>query len=128
MSTVFLVLLMTKHIVGDYPLQTVWMLGKGKSGREWILPLASHCAVHMVMSGMIIACFNPAFLWLSVVEFFIHFVVDRIKATYRLPAGVWSAEEKGKNLKKYHTAYGVDQYCHYLTYALMTCVMFGGIT
>lgn len=108
-----------KHYLSDFPLQTVYMLGKGKSGTQWILPLVSHCLVHAGFTALILALWKPEFIGLTVVDFVIHFVVDRIKATYKLPAGQWKPEEKGMYLSKYYAAFGKDQLAHYLTYALI---------
>lgn len=122
MSTSILVLfglLHIKHFISDFPLQTVYMLGKGKQGFAWILPLAAHCSVHMVMSALIILCFNPRMVWVAGIEFFAHFVIDRVKVTYKLPTGQWDAQDRGKYLAKYYTAFGLDQLAHQLTYVLM---------
>lgn len=120
---VLLVLFSFKHFLADFPFQTVYMLGKGKKGLDWILPLASHCLVHAGMSAIIIAVYNPAYLWLTLVEFLAHFVIDRIKATYRLPAGQWENEMRGKYLSQYYFAFGADQLAHQLTYILMIYLM-----
>lgn len=118
-----LVALQVKHFLADFPLQNVYMLGKGKKGIDWILPLGAHCSVHMILSGMIIAVYNPAYLWLAIVEFFAHFMIDRMKATYKLPAGQWAIEEKGKYLSKYYLAFGLDQLAHGLCYCAMIYIM-----
>jgi hypothetical protein len=123
LSLLLLILFQLKHFAADYPLQTVYMLGKGKKGLEWILPLGAHCSVHMMLSLMIIVCVKPEVAWLAVAEFFAHFVIDRMKATYRLPQGQWSNEEKGKYLSKYYFAFGVDQMSHHLCYILMVYAM-----
>lgn len=116
---ILFVLFMLKHFVADFPLQTVYMLGKGKKGLQFVLPLSAHCLVHTVLSGMIISCFRPDLLWLAVAEFFAHFAIDRVKATYRLPPGQWASEEKGRYLSKYYFAFGVDQLAHNLCYGTM---------
>lgn len=120
---ILLVLFPVKHFLADFPLQTPYMLKKGKGGFEWILPLGAHCAVHAVMSWMIILFVRPEMAYLAVIEFFAHFIIDRIKATYRLPAGTWANEEKGKYLSKYYYAFGLDQLMHQLTYVAMIYLM-----
>jgi hypothetical protein len=120
---VLLALFQIKHLLADYVWQTPYMLGKGKKGIEWILPLGAHCLVHSVLSAMIIVCFRPEMVWLVVVEFFAHFLIDRVKATYKLPAGQWANEEKGKYLGKYYFAFGMDQMAHHLTYIGMVYVL-----
>jgi hypothetical protein len=59
------------------------MLGKFKGGTEWILPLASHSAVHAVFTYLICLFFLPwgIAIQLAALDFGIHFIVDRIKAS-----------------------------------------------
>lgn len=109
----------TKHYLADFPLQTVYMLGKGKKGFDWILPLTSHAGVHFLFTLVIILIYNPNLYYLSFIDFIFHFIIDRIKATYRLKEGTWEAHEKGKLLSKYYNALGLDQYAHALTYILI---------
>jgi hypothetical protein len=116
---ILLVLFQLKHFIADFPLQTVFMLGKGKPGLQFILPLGAHCTVHMVLSAMIIACVRPDLICLAVAEFFAHFLIDRVKATYKLPQGQWANEDKGKYLGKYYFAFGVDQMAHQICYIVM---------
>jgi hypothetical protein len=122
-TLLILILFQLKHFLGDFPLQTFYMLGKGKPGLAFVLPLGAHCTVHMVLSGMIIACFKSEYLWLCVLEFIAHFVIDRIKATYKLPTGQWANEEKGKYLSKYYFAFGLDQMSHNVCYLIMAYIM-----
>ncbi len=123
MTTILETLFFTKHLLADFIFQTVYMLGKSKSGTAWIMPLSAHCAVHAGMSLGIILMFSPQHFWLAGVEFVAHFIIDRIKATYKLPAGVWAPEEKGKYLSMYYMAFGIDQYFHALTYISMIAVI-----
>ena len=120
---VLLVVLQVKHFLADFPLQTVYMLGKGKKGLEWILPLGAHCSVHMILTGMIIAVYRPSMLWVAVAEFVAHFIIDRVKATYKLPVGQWANEEKGKYLSKYYFAFGLDQMSHQFCYIVIAYLL-----
>lgn len=114
-----LALLHLKHFLADFPLQTPYMLGKGKDGNAWILPLTAHCFVHASLTALILIFFNPMMIWLSVWEFVAHFIIDRVKVTYRLPSGPWADQDRGKYLAKYYTAFGLDQLAHQLTYIAM---------
>lgn len=116
---ILFILFHLKHFLCDFPLQTTYMLGKGKQGLQWILPLGTHCLVHVAFSMAIIVIFKPEYLWLSWAEFCAHFLIDRIKVLYRLPKGVWKDDEKGRYLSKYYQAFGLDQMAHQLTYVLM---------
>lgn len=108
-----------KHYACDFPLQTVYMLGKGKKGTEWILPLVAHAGMHTLFTLAIILVYNPSCAWVALVDFALHFVIDRIKATYKLKEGAWEPHEKGKLLAKYYAAFGKDQMAHQLTYILI---------
>lgn len=111
-----------KHFFCDFPLQTFYMLGKGKPGTAWIAPLAAHCGVHAFFTAIIFLLYSPSFVWLSLLEFAIHFVVDRAKATYKLDTGVWTPEQRGINLTKYYRAFGLDQLAHGLTYIALVYI------
>lgn len=90
-----LVIFQIKHYFCDYPWQTPYMLQKFKGGFEWIMPLASHAAVHAYCTMIICAFFLLAPIekgltpgWyvfaLAGFDFIVHFIVDRIKASPKL--------------------------------------------
>jgi hypothetical protein len=121
---VVLILFQIKHFFSDFPLQSVYMLGKGKTGLAWIMPLSAHCAVHAGLSLLIILFVNPSLFWLVLAEFGAHFVIDRSKCLYKLPQGAWAPEDKGKYLTKYYMAFGLDQLAHQGCYMLMVYFLF----
>lgn len=109
----------TKHYFCEFtPLQTGYMLsGKGKSGLKWILPLASHAWIHALFTAFILIVYFPGHLpWLALFDFFVHFVIDRIKASYKLPEGPWEGDALIENKNKHYAAFGLDQYLHFVTY------------
>ena len=74
-----------KHFVADYLLQNEYMLGKFKK-EGWVKPLAAHCGVHAVLTFLILLFFCPWLsfkltLTLTIVDFTIHFIMDRVKAS-----------------------------------------------
>lgn len=73
-----------KHFLADYPLQREYMLGKFKPGWEFVLPLAAHCCVHAAFTLAILLYFAPHYWYLTFVEFLIHFIMDRIKASPKM--------------------------------------------
>lgn len=78
-----LVVMQLKHFIADYPLQTEWMLGKFKLF-GWEKHLAAHCAVHLVFTFIIAMCFGAdaeLAMKLGLLDFTIHFIMDRIKAS-----------------------------------------------
>lgn len=95
-SLIFLLLVIFqfKHFIADYPLQGKYMLGKFKY-KGWVAPLAAHCAVHFMFTFFIslgVFVFSdlqtPKYFWASVlfglIDFTIHFIMDRIKASPNL--------------------------------------------
>lgn len=70
-----------KHFLADFILQGQYMLGKFKKGWDFALPLLAHCGVHFVFTIMIIYAVAPGMEWLAYIEFLVHFLMDRIKAS-----------------------------------------------
>lgn len=83
MIWLLLVIMQFKHFIADYPLQGRYMLGKFKE-THWLAPLASHCAVHLAFTFTIgyfvLHDFTKA-LTISMIDFNVHFFMDRIKAS-----------------------------------------------
>ena len=103
-----------KHLLADFPLQTSYMLGKFKPGWDFVLPLAAHSAVHAVFTlAIFLACGRKDLAWLSLVDFIIHFCVDRIKASPAL-LGRWKPTDK-----YFWWALGGNQYIHHFTDSLL---------
>jgi len=124
LDMILMMMFIIKHFLCDFPLQTPYMLGKSKSGMDWILPLLAHSSTHALFSlGILILFQKTEFFWLAGIELIAHFIIDRIKATHKLKEGVWAPHERGKYLTQYYVAFGLDQTAHYLTYAAMIFVM-----
>lgn len=119
MTLIMFILLHVKHFLADFPFQTPYMLGKAKKGFAWLLPLTSHCAVHAFFSALIITLFKPQMVWVAGIEFIAHFIIDKLKVSYKLPQGQWDNSVKGQYLSKFYMAFGADQLAHQLTYLLM---------
>jgi hypothetical protein len=88
-----LVIFHLKHFLADYPLQTPYMLGKFKSGWGWIKPLAAHAGIHSAFTSAISAGAGATWrlaIGLAALDFAIHFVMDRIKASPH-QLGRWKA-------------------------------------
>lgn len=91
---VLLAIYQLKHFLADYPLQRPWMLKKFLGGRAWIAPLAAHAGVHGLFTFLIAFVLMSTGWWfalqLAILDFGIHFVMDRIKASPKL-MGRWKA-------------------------------------
>jgi hypothetical protein len=85
-----------KHAFGDYFLQTSGMSGAKRlpwfPWGNWFLPLTAHCAVHAGLSALLIVGISflyqdiSTFLWLALMDFGTHFVMDRAKGYFD---GLW---------------------------------------
>lgn len=77
-----LIIYQIKHFLADYPLQGKYMLGKFKPGWDFLGPLAAHCIVHGLFTFLIAKyCGYSSPITLAFIDFSIHFVMDRIKAS-----------------------------------------------
>lgn len=144
MALVFILLVVyqVKHWLCDYPLQRPWMLGKFKSkAMDWVPPLAAHAAVHGIGTYVIATLLMPASreygLFLALIDFAVHFTMDRIKASEKL-MGRWKplsaaeymnhqsqirdgylvdrANQKLRGNRLFWHALGIDQMVHHLTH------------
>lgn len=72
------------------------MLGKFKGGTEWVVPLLAHALVHGVGTIIIALMFGSKTAFaLGCLDMWIHFIVDRIKASPNL-LGRYEALSKGE--------------------------------
>ena len=85
-----------KHFVADYPLQTPYMLGKFKP-TGWVRPLAAHAGVHAAITALVALGAGAGLLALgcALLDFVVHFVMDRVKASPNL-MGRWKALSAGE--------------------------------
>jgi hypothetical protein len=113
MQNIFTLLIVyqIKHYLADFPLQVNYMIGKTKTGLAWVLPLAAHCAVHGGLTFLILVLWSRLDLWwLALVDFGIHFLMDRTKASPHL-LGRFKPQEH-----YYWWVLGFDQMVHHLTH------------
>ena len=120
MREIFLLLLLfqVKHFLCDFPFQTPYMLGKFKGGTDWIVPLSAHAGVHFLGTTAIAAFYcGWSAIALGVLDFAVHFVVDRIKASPSL-GGRWKPDNR-----YFWWALGADQMAHHLTHYLIIALI-----
>jgi hypothetical protein len=108
---ILLVLFQIKQFVADFLLQRTYMLKKVLPGWDFVIPLASHCAVHGVLTLLICLWARPEFWWLAFVDFSVHFVIDRFRSSPRF-LGRFSDTRDAR----YWWILGADQMMHHLTH------------
>ncbi|MET0220440.1 MAG: DUF3307 domain-containing protein [Tardiphaga sp.] len=105
----WMLVLTVKHVAADFFLQTNWM-AKGKDRRTgWALPLLAHCAVHGVLTTVLVAAAHPSLWFLGLVDFAIHITIDRIKGILASHGGVTLGH------RWFWWLIGIDQALHHLT-------------
>jgi len=115
---ILLVLFQIKHFLADFVFQNVWMLQKSQPGWNFVPPLSLHCGIHAVSTLAIVLYIQPSLWWLSLVDFAIHFVMDRVKAGPRY-MGRWSDVRS----HGYWICFGFDQMVHHLTHLYICWVL-----
>ncbi|MEM7404474.1 MAG: DUF3307 domain-containing protein [Pseudomonadota bacterium] len=106
-----LVTFQLKHFIADFPLQTSWMLNKRLPGWSFVLPLAAHCAVHAGITLLIVLIVHPTLWWLALVDFCVHFVMDRCKS-----AAHYLGRFNDPTRQSFWNCFGFDQLVHHLTH------------
>jgi hypothetical protein len=98
-----------KHLLADYYLQTAWMVkGKGRES-DWVMPLAVHAGVQAAGTLLIILAARPSLWWLAVVDFVLHFAIDRGKVLVGRRCGLTIDKSA------FWWAIGTDQFLHQIT-------------
>jgi len=134
---VLLVLFQIKHFLADYPLQTEYMLGKFKDGKQFILPLAAHAATHALFTFCLAYVFSQSLklsATLAMFDLTVHFIMDRIKAGKKylgrykpLTATEFprATETQKRHNKYFWWSLGFDQMIHHLChYAIIAIIVF----
>ena len=114
-----------KQVVCDFILQTGWMaLNKGLPGWAGYKPLLVHSGIHATGTLCIMLLFSPHLWWLSIIDFLVHSMVDRLKALLTIQQQ-WTPENW-----KYWWSFGLDQEAHnftHLIYILIVISAAGGV-
>ncbi len=84
----------------------------------FLLPLAIHCTVHCAATLAIVLWWNPRFWWLAILDFVVHFTMDRIKAGPRYLGRFNNLTSKG-----FWVTFGLDQMVHQLTHLYICWVL-----
>lgn len=109
---VLLVVFQIKHFLGDFVFQTGWMVrGKSRTGAGFVFPLSIHVLVHAAMTLGIVLIVNHDWWYLALLDFAVHFTMDRIKASPHL-LGRFTDTTK----QSFWIPLGFDQMVHHLTH------------
>jgi hypothetical protein len=98
-----------KHFVADFLLQTNWIAHGKERSQGWLAPLTVHALCHGVLTLLIALAIAPRLWWLALVDFVIHWTIDRGKTLTALRGG-WSIKESG-----FWWLMGFDQFLHQVT-------------
>ncbi len=113
-----LVIFQIKQFAADFPLQNRYMLQKTRSDWSFIPPLALHCGIHAAITFTIVTLIAPKLWWLAIVDFCVHFTMDRIKAGPRYLGRFRDTSSVG-----FWMAFGLDQMVHHMTHYWIIWVM-----
>ena len=113
LQLVFILLLIyqVKHYIADFPLQREYMLRKTMPNWDFAIPLALHCSVHTLGTFIICMIYAPSLWWLALVDFAIHFVIDRLKSGPRYFGRFNNLSKPG-----FWNVLGFDQMLHHITH------------
>ncbi|WP_336489335.1 DUF3307 domain-containing protein [Methylobacterium nigriterrae] len=101
--------MIVKHYVADFVLQTDWMARGKEQERGWLLPLCAHVACHALATLGVALVIAPRLWWLALVDFAIHFCIDRVKSVVAR-RGRWTPAQA-----QFWWLLGFDQMLHALT-------------
>lgn len=108
-----------KHFVADFPLQNRYMLQKTRSDWSFIPPLALHSAIHAMLTLTIVSFIDVDLFWLALVDFFVHFTMDRIKAGPKYLGRFRDTASVG-----FWMSFGIDQMVHHFTHYWIVWILF----
>lgn len=120
-STLFtlLVLFQLKQFLADFCFQNHYMLQKERPGWDFVWPLSLHCSVHAIGTLLICLLFKPGLWWLFLVDFTVHFGMDRLRASPKM-----LGRYKDTKQAIYWQILGFDQMVHHFThYGLIALIL-----
>ncbi len=111
LTFILLLVYQFKHYIADFPLQREYMLRKTLPQWDFVLPLVLHCLVHAALTLLICLYFAPQLWWMAVVDFVVHFVMDRLKSGPRYLGRFNNLSKPG-----FWNVLGFDQMIHHITH------------
>lgn len=113
-----LIIYQFKHYIADFPLQREYMLKKTLPEWNFVLPLMTHCLVHGVLTLGICLYFNASLWWLAILDFVVHFMMDRFKSGPNYLGRFDDLSKAG-----FWNVLGFDQMVHHLTHLYIVYVI-----
>lgn len=114
-----LILFQIKHFLGDFILQTSWMVrGKGECGTAYIWPLFAHASVHAGLSFLILLAVAPQVWFLAIFDLAAHACTDLLKSSRHFFGRYGDPSQKS-----YWIPFGADQLLHHLTHYFIIFVI-----
>ncbi len=118
---IVLTLLVTKHCIVDFPLQTKFQYSnKGTYGHPGGI---LHAGLHGLGTYLCLFSFTPIAVWMAFVDAVVHYHIDWAKMNLNSRLG-WGANTH----EQFWWLLGLDQYLHYITYIGLTAWAFGVIS
>lgn len=100
-----------KQFMCDFLLQSGWMaMTKGDNDFIGYKALGIHVGIHALGTLLVCLVFAPAFWWLAVIDFVLHGIIDKTKASI-VKKYNWHVKDS-----KFWWAFGLDQELHNLTH------------
>lgn len=100
-----------KQLTGDFLLSSWSARDKSKPfNKGGFKALCIHVGVHAACAFIVLIIFAPQFWWLAIVDFVIHFWIDKGKAELNNKMG-WTYNDNA-----YWRLFGIDQEAHNLTH------------
>jgi Protein of unknown function (DUF3307) len=112
--------LSVKHFLADFVLQTSALARGKEQAQGWFVPLAVHAGEHGLLTLLIALAVSPRLWPLGIVDFVIHFLVDRGKSVVGRWGG-WSLQDP-----QYWWLFGFDQFLHQATNVGLAVVLLAG--
>ena len=114
-----------KHYICDFGLQTNWIAAnKGLPSQDGNKALLFHILPHAVGTTLIALAFTPSLWWLGIVDFLVHWLIDKGKAMLTL-AMKWKTTDRW-----FWLTLGFDQELHnftHLAYMVYMIYYAGGV-
>jgi hypothetical protein len=98
-----------KHVAADFLFQTDGMARGKDRVRGWAAPLLTHCAIHGVLTTLLVLAIAPKLWFLGPIDFLLHLTIDRAKGASTVAFAITPDN------RWFWSLIGTDQALHHLT-------------